>query len=69
MKMAPVGLRRVSMLCFRPMRFLDFMLLIFFLFQGVNNAVIQSENPNADTKQVTGAINQLLVSGKIDVFK
>jgi len=37
--------------------------------KGVNNAVIQSENPNADTKQVTGAINQLLVSGKIDVFK
>ena len=36
---------------------------------GINDAVIQNEIPNLDVKQRATAINNLLLSGKIDIFK
>ena len=36
---------------------------------GINDAVIQNEIPDLDVKQRATAINNLLLSGKIDIFK
>jgi len=37
--------------------------------KGINDAVIQNEIPDLDVKQRATAINNLLLSGKIDIFK
>lgn len=37
--------------------------------KGINDAVIQNEIPDLDVKQRATAINNLLLSGRIDIFK
>jgi len=37
--------------------------------KGINDAVIQNEIPDLDVKQRATAINNLLLTGKIDIFK